>query len=81
MKKIQSFNIYVLQIKKGEEYMGHRNYKKATEHFANGLSLIDYDYKLVNILYKNVPLKMYREIKNQMQKIQIMLPKMRMLKS
>jgi len=73
--------MYVLQIQKGEEYMMHRNYYKATEHFANGLSLIDYNYKLVNILYKNVPLKMYREIKDQMEKIQTMLPKMKMLKS
>lgn len=58
----------------------NRNYKKATEHFANGLSLIDYNYKLVNILYKNVPLKMDREIKNQMQKIQTMLPKTKIFK-
>lgn len=61
--------------------MMHRNYNKATEHFANGLSLIDYNYKLVSILYKNVPPKMYREIKNQMLKIQTMLPKIKMLKS
>lgn len=60
--------------------MMNRNYKKATEHFANGLSLIDYNYKLVNTLYKNVPLKMYREIKNQMQKIQTMLPKTKIFK-
>jgi len=66
-----------LQIQKGEECMMNRNYKKATEHFANGLSLIDYKYKLINILYENVPLKMFREIENQMQKIQTMLPKMK----
>ncbi|XP_060875716.1 uncharacterized protein LOC132948997 [Metopolophium dirhodum] len=76
--KIKHIKIFViLEIQKAEEYMMHRNYNKATEHFANGLSLIDYNYKLANILYKNVPLKMYREIIDQMQKIQTMLPKMK----
>jgi len=61
--------------------MIHKNYNKATEHFANGLSLIDYNYKLVNTLYENVPMQMYREIKNQMQKIQNMLQQMKILRS
>jgi hypothetical protein len=61
--------------------MLYKNCTKAIEHFANGLSLIDYDHKLINILYKNVTPKIYKEIKNQMQKIQTMLPKMKMLKS
>lgn len=60
--------------------MMQRNYDKATEHFANGLSLIDYNNKLVNILYKNVPQKMHTEIKNQMQKIRKILPLMKILK-
>lgn len=60
--------------------MVQNNCTKAVEHFANGLSLIDHDHKLINNLSKNVTQEMCIEIKNQMQKIQTMLPKIKMLK-
>jgi len=61
--------------------MVQNNFTKAVEHFANGLSLIDHDHKLINNLSKNVTQEMCIEIKNQVQKIQTMLPKIKMMKS
>lgn len=61
--------------------MVQNNYTKAVEHFANGLSMIDRDHKLINNLSKNVTQEMCIEIKNQVQKIQTMLAKIKMLKS
>lgn len=58
--------------------MVQKNYDKATEHFANGLSLIDYNCKLIYSLRKKVPLKMYKEIKIQIEEIQNMLSKIRL---
>lgn len=58
--------------------MVHENYEKATEHFANGLSLIDNNYKLVNSIRKSVPLKVFRQIKEQIQEIQNMLSEIRL---
>lgn len=58
--------------------MIHKNYDKAAKHFANGLSLIDYNCKLINSLRKNVPLNMYKQIKLQIQEIQNMLSKIKL---
>lgn len=61
--------------------MKHENYDKAVEHFANSLSLIDSNCKLLNILGKKVSLNMYRKIQKQMEKIKILLPEINMLTS
>ncbi|XP_050060652.1 uncharacterized protein LOC126551437 [Aphis gossypii] len=80
--KIKYIKKFVIrEIQKGEEYMVQNNYTKAVEHFANGLSMIDRDHKLINNLSKNVTQEMCIEIKNQVQKIQTMLAKIKMLKS
>lgn len=59
--------------------MIHENYNKAAEHFANGLSMIDNNSELLNMLSRNVPLKVYEEVRRQMQDIQTMLPEIQML--
>lgn len=57
--------------------MLYQKYDEAVKHFSNGLSLIDYNYKLLNTLRGKVSFKMYREIRSQMEKIQAMLPEIK----
>lgn len=59
--------------------MVEENYEEAVKHFSNGLSLIDHDYKLLNRLLGKVPLKVYKQIKIQIQDIHAMLPCMKIL--
>lgn len=59
--------------------MLQKNYEKAIEHFANGLSMMDDNYELINTLQKNMPKKIYEQILKEINKIKIMLPKMKTL--
>lgn len=59
--------------------MKNKNYDKAVEHFANGLSLVEKNNELLNRLSKNLPQKMYGEVLRQIVEIQTMLPEIQML--
>lgn len=61
--------------------MGYEDYDKAVKHFANGLSLIDFNEKLISTVQKNVPQKICGRIKKQIQEIQTMLAEIQILKS
>lgn len=54
--------------------MKYEIYDKAIEHFANGLSLIDNNSELLNMLSTNLPQNIYREVIRQVTEIQTMLP-------
>ncbi|VVC43953.1 Protein import receptor MAS20,Mitochondrial outer membrane translocase complex, subunit Tom20 domain [Cinara cedri] len=72
MKDIKRFVFQ--EIDKAEECMLRENYDKAVEHFANGLSLIEDNGKLLNNLGETLPSKMFGEIEKQIQEIKKMLP-------
>jgi len=60
--------------------MVHKNYDQAVIHLSNGLSLTNNSHSLMNIIQKNVPPKIYTQIIEKIQDIQIMLPELIKLK-
>lgn len=59
--------------------MENKNYDKAVEHFANGLSLINPNNKLLNKLSKKIPMDVCKKIQIQIQEIQTLLPKIKII--
>jgi len=60
--------------------MVYKTYDKAVVHLSNDLSFINDNYNLVNILHKDAPRIIYRQIRKQIQHIQIKVSEITKLK-